>query len=220
MGAFALRGVAAPLVAVPFGNLHLIWFPGSRETYCMKVILTRDVPRVGKDGEVVVVANGYARNYLFTRQLAVPARGVAVRDHQNRLDREREKTVQLLSAAQQNAAKIEGISLDILARTAPKSNRLFGSVTEADVAQALHEATGLEVDKRKISLIDPIKLTGSYALTVKLHTDVTAAFTVDVITAEQREARDAERAAVAAAAAKAAAEAAAAEEAANAAATA
>ncbi len=183
----------------------------------MKVILTRDVPRVGKDGEVVEVANGYARNYLFTRQLAVPARGAAIRDHQNRLEREREKTVQLFSAAQQNAAKIEGLALDILARTAPKSNRLFGSVTEADVAEALHNATGLEVDKRKISLIDPIKLTGSYALSVKLHTDVTATFTVDVLTAEQREARDAERAAAEAAAAKASADAARAEEAATAA---
>ncbi len=180
----------------------------------MKVILTRDVPRVGKDGEVVVVANGYARNYLFTRQLAVPARGVAIREHQNRLDRERERTAQLFSSAQQNATKIEGLTLDILARTAPKSNRLFGSVTEADVAEALQSATGLEIDKRKISLIDPIKLTGSYSLSVKLHTDVSASFTVDVLTAEQRETRDAERAAAAAAAAKAAAEAAAAEEAA------
>ncbi len=155
----------------------------------MKVILTRDVPRVGKDGEIVVVANGYARNYLFSRQLAVPARGAAIREHQNRIDREISKAQEQLTAAKQNSEKIQGSEVVVIVRTAPKSTRLFGSVTEADVAETIESTLGVSVDKRKINLIDPIKITGTYPLSVKLHPDVVASFTLYVLTEEQNAAR-------------------------------
>ena len=168
----------------------------------MKVILTRDVPKVGKDGEIVLVANGYARNYLFPRQLALVATKDVTKLHATRMARESAKSAQQLTDAQANGAKITGVQLQIMGKASPRSNRLFGAVTEADVAEALQGATGIAVDKRKISLIDPIKLTGTYELTAKLHPDVIVPFTIDIVTPEQLEAREKARVAAEAAAAK------------------
>jgi len=156
----------------------------------MKVILTRDVPKVGKDGEIVMVANGYARNYLFPRQLAVVAKGAAMKQHENRVSREVAKGVAQLTAAQTSAEKLNGRHFQIIAKASPKSTRLFGAVTEADVAQIIQSELGIDVDKRRISLIDPIKTTGSHSLTARLHTDVTASFDIEVVTQEQLEARE------------------------------
>jgi large subunit ribosomal protein L9 len=150
----------------------------------MKVILTRDVPKVGKDGEIVAVADGYARNYLLPRQLAVVANRAAMKQHETRLAREVTKGAELLSSAKQNADKIQGKQFQIVAKASSKSTRLFGAVTEADAAAIIQKETGVEVDKRKISLIDPIKLAGTYDLTVKLHNDVVAPFTLEVVTQE------------------------------------
>lgn len=156
----------------------------------MKVILTRDVPKVGKDGEIVLVADGYARNYLFPRQLAVVAKGAAVKEHAKRIEREVAKGVALLSEAQHNAETINGREFQILAKANLRSTRLFGAVTEADVAEAIAKETGVTVDKRKIALIDPIKMTGRYELTARLHPDVTTSFAVDVVTPEQLDTRE------------------------------
>src|SRR5437016_1136008 len=122
----------------------------------MKVILTRDVPKVGRDGEIVTVADGYARNYLFPRQLALVAKGTAMKQHENRLAREEARGAQMLTSAQQNAEKLRDQHFQIMAKASPRSNRLFGAVTEADVAQTIQKTLGIEVDKRRISLIDPI----------------------------------------------------------------
>jgi large subunit ribosomal protein L9 len=156
----------------------------------MKVILTRDVPKVGKDGEIVAVADGYARNYLFPRQLAVVANRAAMKQHEARLSREVAKGAELLSSAQKNAEKIRDQQFQIIAKASAKSTRLFGSVTEADAAAAILKGTGVEVDKRKISLIDPIKVTGLYELTVKLHPDVVVPFSLEVVTQEMLEDRE------------------------------
>ena len=159
----------------------------------MKVILTRDVPKVGKDGEIVAVADGYARNYLFPRQLALVAKGAAMKQHENRIAREVTRTSQLLNTAQANSEKINGKAFQIIAKASPKSTRLFGAVTGADAAGVIQKELGVEVDKRKISLIDPIKLTGVYELTVRLHPEVVAAFSLEVVTAEQLETREKSR---------------------------
>jgi len=156
----------------------------------MKVILTRDVPNVGRDGEVVTVADGYARNYLFPRHLAVVAKGAAMKTHEARIAREAARGAAQLSAAQQSAEKLSGRQFQIVGRAAPKSTRLFGSVTEADVAAKIQDETGVIVDKRRISLIDPIKVTGIYELTARLHADVTAPFSIEVVTPELLEARE------------------------------
>ena len=156
----------------------------------MKVILTRDVPNVGKDGEVVTVADGYARNYLFPRQLAVVAKGAAMKTHEARIARDAAKGAALLSAANQSADTLRGKQFQIVGRASAKSTRLFGSVTEADVAAKIQDETGVIVDKRRISLIDPIKVTGIYELTARLHPEVTVPFSVEVVTPEQVEARE------------------------------
>ncbi|MCS6775666.1 MAG: 50S ribosomal protein L9 [Chloroherpetonaceae bacterium] len=161
----------------------------------MKVILTRDVPKVGKDGDVVTVADGYARNYLFPRQLAVVATRAALKQHENRIARELARSAEQLATAKQQAEKIQGQQLQILARSAAGSTRLFGSVTAADVAAALQRVLEIEVDKRKISLIDPIKQAGVYELTVKLHPEVVVSFSVDVVTEEILAERERQRAA-------------------------
>ncbi len=150
----------------------------------MKVILTRDVPKLGKDGEVLMVADGYARNYLFPRQLAVVAKGTALKQHEQRIVREVEKGKTLLAAAQENGAKIEGKTYQIIGKASPRSNRLFGAVTEADVAEAITKETGVAVDKRRIGLVDPIKVTGIYELTARLHADVTVPFSIEIVTPE------------------------------------
>lgn len=156
----------------------------------MKVILTRDVPNVGKDGEVVTVADGYARNYLFPRHLAVVAKGAAMKTHEARIAREVARGAAQLSAAQQSAEKLNGRQFQLVGRAAPKSSRLFGSITEADVAAKIQNETGVIVDKRRISLIDPIKVTGTYELTARLHTEVTVPFSIEVVTPELLEARE------------------------------
>ncbi len=162
----------------------------------MKVILVRDVPNVGKDGEVVTVADGYARNYLFPRHLAIVAKGAAMKNHEARIARELARGAAQLSAAQQSAEKLRGVQFQIVGRAAPKSSRLFGSVTEADVAAKIQDETGVIVDKRRISLIDPIKVTGIFELTARLHADVIVPFSIEVVTPEQLEAREKARLAV------------------------
>jgi large subunit ribosomal protein L9 len=184
----------------------------------MKVILTRDVPKLGRDGEIVAVADGYARNYLFPRQLALVAKGAALKQHEDRVAREVAKASNLLTTAQAAAEKLNGQEFQILAKASAKSTRLFGSVTEADVAEKIKDTLGVDVDKRKISLIDPIKIAGKYALTAKLHPEVVVPFSIDVVTQEILDQRERERQHEADRLAKAAAKVAAAEAAAAAAA--
>ncbi len=156
----------------------------------MKVILTRDVPKLGKDGEVLMVADGYARNYLFPRQLAVVAKGSALKQHEQRIVREVEKGKTLLTTAQENGAKIEGKTYQIIGKASPRSNRLFGAITEADVAAAIEKETGVVVDKRRIGLVDPIKITGHYDLTARLHSEVITPFAIEIVTQEELDARE------------------------------
>ncbi|CCW35139.1 LSU ribosomal protein L9P [Chthonomonas calidirosea] len=163
----------------------------------MKVILTRDVPKLGQDGDIVNVADGYARNYLFPRRLAVLAHGAALKQHQARLAREKERGAQALEEAKRQAEKLNGAELEIIVKTSPNSTRLFGSVTEADVAEQIQQKFGITVDKRKIGLVDPIRTTGRYEIGVRLHPEVRAQFVLYVLTEEQRAEREKERQAAA-----------------------
>ena len=172
----------------------------------MKVILTRDVPKVGQHGEIITVADGYARNYLFPRQLAVVAKAGAVKLHAARQEREKQRAVDQLVVAQKSGEQLKDKQFQIVARSAAHSTRLYGSVTDADVADAIKADTGIEVDKRRISHSDPIKVTGMYSFTLRLHHEVIVPFTVDVVTEEILAARQraVEQAAAEAAAAEAA----------------
>ena len=144
----------------------------------MEIILQEDIEKLGTRGQVVTVKEGYARNYLLPRKLAIPANA----SNMKRLEKMRaafaKKEATERESAQQQAAQLSTVALK-LSRKAGESDQLFGSVTTADIAEAL-TAQGYEIDKRKIELIDPIKLVGEYPITIKLYRDVTATVTLTV----------------------------------------
>jgi large subunit ribosomal protein L9 len=145
----------------------------------MKVILKADVERLGKVGEVVTVAPGYARNYLMPRRMALEA------TEQNlagiEIEKKRFAKVQARAAVEARALaeKLGALSLTIR-QSAGESDRLFGTVTSMDVAAAL-EKEGVAIDKRQITIEEPIKTLGIYTVPVKLHPEVTAALKVWVV---------------------------------------
>jgi large subunit ribosomal protein L9 len=145
----------------------------------MKVVLRADVDNLGNKGDIVDVADGYARNYLVPRGLALKASSGSQkqadamrRNREARDSRERE-------AAQALAAQFEGRTITIKAR-AGAEGKLFGSVTSVDVAEAVLKQTGAEIDRRKINLDEPLKELGGVDLQVRLHTDVLANLHVEV----------------------------------------
>jgi large subunit ribosomal protein L9 len=138
----------------------------------MQIILQEDVEKLGNRGQIVEVAEGYARNFLLPRKLALEASA----GNMKRLERMRatfaKKEATEKDAAQKLAELLAGVSLS-LTRKAGENDQLFGSVTTADLAAAL-EAQGYTIDKRKITLTDPIKLVGEYQIPIKLHREVIA----------------------------------------------
>lgn len=145
----------------------------------MEVILREDVQHLGAMGEVVKVKPGYARNFLLPRGMAVEAsrKNLATLDHEKSLiaiKRERER-----KAARAEADKLDGLVIEILAR-AGEEDRLYGSVTNLDIAQQLSER-GVKVDRRRIDLDDPIKRLGTYRIVVGIAHDVKATITVKVL---------------------------------------
>ena len=144
----------------------------------MKVILMTDVPALGQRGETRDVANGYARNFLLPRKLAVEATAANLKNVEH-LKRQRAKEDdRALEAAKALAARIEGLTLSVTAR-ASEDGRLYGSVSSQDVLEFL-EKNQVTVEKRRIQLDDPIKAVGDYQVPVRLLGDVTASLTVSV----------------------------------------
>lgn len=145
----------------------------------MRVILTRDVKNVGEAGAIKNVADGYARNYLIPRGLAKLATGSAQKEVtvQQRTTAKREK--RLLSEAEELAEALNGIELTFKAKAGEK-DRLYGSITTADIAEQLTQRAHTEVDKRKIVLEEPIRELGAHTVLVKLMGAVTAEVTVIV----------------------------------------
>lgn len=144
----------------------------------VKVILKEDVQNLGEMGEIVNVSDGYARNFLIPRKLATVADQKNVREleHEKRvIDRRAEK---LKADAQTLADRISAVTINIKAK-AGEEEKLFGSVTAMDVAEAL-KAEGFDVDKKKIVIEEPIKRLGTHAVAVKVGKDVTATVNVEV----------------------------------------
>jgi large subunit ribosomal protein L9 len=154
----------------------------------MKVILQREVPKLGKLGEIVNVADGYARNYLFPRQLAVSAKGGALKEHEARATREKERGAKNLETAQAGAGKLDGLTLTLIGKVG-SGTKLYGSITAQDVAEEIAKKSGVTIDKRRVGLIDPIKTLGTYTVPVRLHSDVSVPIVVEVMTEEQIENR-------------------------------
>ncbi len=144
----------------------------------MKVILQQDVKSLGKKGELVNTSDGYARNYLFPRNLAVEANSQAMTELQNRENSQKHKIAVETDEAKKAAAQISGKTVKIKAK-AGQGGRLFGSVTSKEIAECIKREYSIDIDRRKITAPD-IKAFGSYSATVKLYRGITADFTVMV----------------------------------------
>jgi large subunit ribosomal protein L9 len=148
----------------------------------MQVILREDIDNLGKIGDLVNVADGYARNYLVRKRKAIEATPDNVRsmEHAKKMVADRLRKLKKEAAAE--ADQIKGLSVEIKAKVG-EEGKLFGSVTTMDIAEAAR-AKGVNIDKRKIVLEEPIKRLGEYTITAKLHADVTADFKVTVVAEE------------------------------------
>lgn len=145
----------------------------------MKLILTQEVPGLGAPGDVVDVKDGYARNYLVPRSLGVAwTRGGEKQIASIRRARD-VREIRDLGSAKEVANQLEALKVKLSAR-AGESGRLFGSVTVTDVVEAVTAAGGPLLDKRKLSIDNPIKTVGSHQVTVRLHPEVAAKLTLEV----------------------------------------
>ncbi len=146
----------------------------------MKIVLREDVDTLGRKGDLLEVADGYARNYLVPRGLAMKAtKGVVAQAESMRRSRE-VKESRDREAAQAVAAQLGSQALEVKAR-AGEGGKLFGSVTSSDIADAILAQTGIEVDRRKVDLAEPIRELGDADVTVKLHADVQVGVVVHVV---------------------------------------
>lgn len=145
----------------------------------MKLILREDVKDLGVMGAVVNTKDGYARNYLIPKGLAVVANTNNVRQMEHETKKIQELAKKVKAGAEGLAARIAAVSLTIKAK-AGEEEKLFGSVTTMDIAEAL-KAEGIEIDKKKIVLDEPIKRLGDYTVSVKIHSEIAAQLNVKVV---------------------------------------
>jgi large subunit ribosomal protein L9 len=145
----------------------------------MEVILREHVDNLGRRGDVVKVAAGYARNYLLPQRLALPVTEASRRQIERERDKAEARDAEEKAGAEAMAARMGELDISI-ARRVGENQTMYGSVTSADVAQAL-AAKGFEVEKRKIQLPDAIKSIGEHTVPVKIHRDVTAEVKVKVV---------------------------------------
>jgi large subunit ribosomal protein L9 len=145
----------------------------------VQVILARDVPNLGRLGELVAVRPGYARNYLIPNQLAQPAspKRVAFFEHQKKVIEHKRRV--LRAESEKKAKEVAGVTVTLTAKVGDQ-NKLFGSITGRDISRAL-QAIGHSIHHKDIKLADPIRAIGSYAVDVRLEADVTSQVKVIVV---------------------------------------
>ena len=146
----------------------------------MKVVLLQDVKAQGKKNDIVEVSEGYARNFLFPKKLAIPADAKAINDIKNKKSSEAHKIEVERAKAKELADKLNETTVKISAE-AGKDGKFYGAITSKDIAEALKAQFGYEVDKRKVVLDSPIKAFGSYKIDVKLYQDISGKITVSVV---------------------------------------
>ena len=145
----------------------------------MKVILLQDVKGKGKKGQMTVVSDGYARNFMLPRKLATEATADAVNTMRMNDKAAAEKAARERAEALETARKLRELTVVVTAKGGG-AGRLFGSVTNQEIADALAKASGIKLDKRKIVLSDPIKSVGTYTVNCKLGYEITAPLTVKI----------------------------------------
>ena len=143
----------------------------------MEVLLLEDIDGLGLAGEIKKVADGYARNYLIPRGMASLATPGAIRQAELQRQSAAQRMAKELSEAQALAQVLDGVTVTFQAR-AGESDRLYGSITNVNIAEALEEKVGQEVDRRKIDLEEPLKELGTHAVTIRLAAEAEAKVTV------------------------------------------
>ncbi len=157
----------------------------------MKVILNQTVPNVGKEGQVVNVKNGYARNFLFARGLAIVADDKQVAALARRQAKLEVKLAETKADAEKVREIIDGKKIRIQGKSGKEFGKLFGSVTSQDVVDAIKEQLNVQLEKRQVGILVPIKRLGDHAVQIDLHRDVDAAVTVHVFDPEVPEVEEA-----------------------------
>jgi len=150
----------------------------------MDVILLKDVARLGNAGQVCKVAEGHARNYLIPQGLAVPATEAALHQVEQKGQAQARRHEQLEEDARRLAGELDGLHLTIQAKTG-ENERLYGSVTSGDIAEAVEKETGLPIERRKIELEEPIRQLGTYTVPIRLLSDVAPLIRVDVVSQDE-----------------------------------
>ena len=145
----------------------------------MQVIMKKDVNKIGKAGQLLEVSDGYARNFLFPRGLAEEATAGRVADLNSRQQNRKAKEDKEKHAAEEHKKLLQGKTIRVAA-SAGESGKLFGSITTAQVAEALEAQHMIKVDKRDIKLTEPVKQSGSHPMSVRLHSGVQADMTLVV----------------------------------------
>lgn len=148
----------------------------------MEVVLLEDVKSLGKKGQIVKVNEGYARNFILPRKLGVEANPKNLNDLKLKKANEVKVAAQQLAAAKELGAKLESASVTLSIK-AGENGKAFGSVSGKEIAKAIEEQLGLEIDKKKLVLSDPLKTFGTHDVPVKLHREVTAKLVVKVVEA-------------------------------------
>jgi large subunit ribosomal protein L9 len=146
----------------------------------MKVILKQTVPKVGKEGTVVTVADGYARNYLFPRGLAILADKNQLVALERRQAKVADKSAGLKTAAEELKAELDGKTVRLEGKVGKDSGKLFGAITSQDVIDAIKSQLGKTIDKKQVALIEPIKRLGVHSVELDLHPQVDAHVNVEV----------------------------------------
>ena len=145
----------------------------------MKVILTQDVKGKGKKGQMIEVSDGYARNFMLPRKIAIEATADAVNTMKMNDKATQERIAREKAEALETSKKLREMTLTVKAKGGG-AGRLFGSVTNQEIADALAKNAGIKLDKRKIVIADPIKNVGTYTVTCKLGYEINAPLTVKI----------------------------------------
>ena len=148
----------------------------------MEVVLLEDVKALGKKGQIVTVNDGYARNFILPKKLGVEATSKNLNDLKLKKANDAKLAAEILAAAKELAAKLDESKVTLSIK-AGEGGRAFGSGSNKEISKAITDQLGLEIDKKKIVLNDPIKSIGSFEVPIKLHKDVTARLAVKVVEA-------------------------------------
>ncbi len=146
----------------------------------MKVVLLQDVKKLGKEGQIVEVSDGYARNFLIAKKLAKKADATAINDAKLKKEANERETARILAEAKELGDKLKVAKVEVQMKGGD-NGRIFGSVSTKEIAKAIKEQLSLQVDKKKIVVKDAIKAFGTYEVPIKLHPKVTVSIKLDVV---------------------------------------